>query len=92
MQSGEGDEVDSQLSEIRVELTGESEAAGDSGHGGGDEMVEISVGGGGELEGSEADIVKGFVVNDHALVGVLDQLMDGEGGVVGLNDGVRHLG
>jgi len=39
-------------------------------------VVEISVGGGGELEGSEADIVEGFVVDDHALVGVLDQLMD----------------
>jgi len=55
-------------------------------------MVKISVGGGGELEGSEADIVEGFVVNDHALVGVFDQLMDREGGVVGLNDGVRDLG
>ena len=53
MESGEGDQVDSQFSEVRVELTGESEAAGDSGHGGGDEMVEISVGGGGELEGAE---------------------------------------
>ena len=92
MESGEGDQVDSQLSEIRVELTGESKAAGDSGHGGGDEMVEISVSGGGELEGSEADIVESFVVNDHALVGVFDQLMDGESSVVGLNDSVGHLG
>ena len=92
MESGEGDQVDSQLSEVRVELTGESEAAGDSGHGGGDEMVEITVSGGGELEGSEADIVEGFVVNDHALVGVFDQLMDGEGSVVGFNNGVGHLG
>ena len=92
MESGEGDQVDSQLSEIRVELTGESKAAGDSGHGGGDEMVEITVSGGGELEGSEADIVEGFVVNDHALVGVFDQLMDGESSVVGLNDSVGHLG
>ena len=51
-------------------------------------MVKITIGWGGELEGSEADIVKGFIVNDHALVGVLDQLMDGQGGVVGLNDGI----
>merc|ERR1712100_467823 len=34
----------------------------------------------------------GFVVNAHDLIGVLNKLMDGEGGVVGLNDGVGHLG
>jgi len=73
-------------------LTGESEAAGDSGHGGGDEMVQITIGGGGELKGSEADIVEGFVIDDHAFVGVFDQLMDGKGGVVGFNDGIRNLG
>jgi hypothetical protein len=72
VQSGEGDEVDSQLSEIRVELTGESEAAGDSGHGGGDEMVQISVSWGGELEGSEADVIKSLVVNDHALISIFN--------------------
>ena len=55
-------------------------------------MVKITIGGGGELEGSEADIVEGLVINAHDLIGVLDQLMDGEGGVVGLNDGVGHLG
>ena len=92
MESGEGNQVDSQFSEVRVELTGESKAAGDSGHGSGDEMVEITISGGGELEGSEADVVEGLVVNDHALVGVFDQLMDGQSGVVGLNDSIRHLG
>merc|ERR1719326_166978 len=65
---------------------------GEAGEGGGHEMVEITVGGGGELEGSEADVIKGLVVNAHNLIGVLDELMDGEGGVVGLNDGVGHLG
>ena len=41
----EGYHVDSQSPEINVELTGESEAGGYSGHGGRDEMVEISIGG-----------------------------------------------
>ena len=54
-------------------------------------MVKISIGWGGELEGSEADIVKGLVVNAHDIIGVLDELMDGEGGVVWLNDGIRDL-
>lgn len=46
----------------------------------------------GELESSEANVVESFIVEDHALVGVLHELVDGEGGVVGLNDGVRDLG
>merc|ERR1711994_98347 len=92
METGEGHEVDSELSEIRVELTGESEAAGDTGEGSGNEMVKITIGGGGELEGSEADIIEGLVIDAHDIIGVLDELMDREGGVVGLNDGIRDLG
>ena len=92
MESGEGDQVDGELSEVRVELAGESEAAGNTGDCGRDEMVKITVGGGCELEGSEADIIEGLVINAHDLIGVLDQLMDGEGSVVWLNDGVGHLG
>jgi len=91
METGEGDEVNGELSEVRVKLSGETEAAGDTGKGGGDEMVEITVGGGGELEGSEADIVEGLVIDAHDLIGVLDELMDGEGGVIWLNDGIRDL-
>ena len=55
-------------------------------------MVEISVGGGGELEGSETDIIEGLVINAHNLIGVFDELMDREGGVVWLNDGIGDLG
>merc|ERR1719502_1253332 len=91
MESREWDEVDSELSEIGVELTWESEAAGNTGESSGDEMVKITVGWGGELEGSEADIVKGLVINAHNLIGVLNKLMDGEGGVVWLNNGVGDL-
>jgi len=54
-------------------------------------MVKITISGGGELEGSEADIIEGFVVNDHALISVFDELMDREGSVVGLNDGIRDF-
>jgi hypothetical protein len=92
METGEGDQVDSDLSQVRVELTWETEAASDTGHGSGDQVVKITVGGGGELKGAEADVIKGFVINAHNLVGVFDELMDREGGVVRFNDGVRDLG
>jgi len=54
-------------------------------------MVQITVGWGSELKGSEADIVEGFVIDDLDDIGVLDELMDGEGTVVWLDDGIRNL-
>jgi hypothetical protein len=54
-------------------------------------MVKISVGWGGQFQGSEADIVQGFVINTHAFIGVFDQLMDGKGGVVWFDDGIRYF-
>jgi hypothetical protein len=87
----EWDHVDGEFSEIGVQLTGESEAGGDTGHGGGDEVVQVTVGWGGEFQGPEADIVESLVIDAVGLVGVLDQLVDGEGGVVRLDDGVRDF-
>ena len=55
-------------------------------------MVEISIGGVGEFESAVADVVQGLVVDAEGLVGVLDELMDRESSVVGLDHRVRHLG
>ena len=87
----EGLEVDIQLTEIGVELTWEAEAGGDSRHNQGDEVVKVSIGWAGELEGTEADIVQSLVVDGENFVGRLNQLVDGQGCVVWLNDGVGHL-
>jgi len=92
VETWEWDQVHSELSQVRVKLTWEAEAAGDTGEGSRDQVVKITVGWGGELKGSEADIIEGLVVNAHDLIGVLDELMHREGGVVWLNDGVRDLG
>merc|ERR1712153_80393 len=75
VEAGEWDEIDTKLAEVGVELTRETEAASDTGHAGGAQMVEVTVGRGGELEGTEADIVQGLVVKAHALIGVLNQLV-----------------
>ena len=92
VKSGEGHHVDGEFPEVSVQLSGESEAGGDTRHGGGDEMVQVTVCGGGQLEGPEADVVKGLVIKGEGFVGVLDELMDGKGGVVGLDNGVGNLG
>ena len=57
METWEWDKVDSQFSQVGVELTWESEAAGDTGESSRDEMVKITIGWGGELKSSEADII-----------------------------------
>jgi hypothetical protein len=92
MKTGEGNHVDSQLAEVRVELARESETSGDTRHDSRDQVVKIPVGWVGELEGFHADIVESLVVNTEGLVGVLDQLMDGKGGVVWLDNSVRDFG
>ena len=48
-------------------------------------MVEVAVCGGGELQGAEADIVESLVINAESLIGVLNELVDGQSGVVRLN-------
>ena len=92
VEAREGDHVDGQLAQVAVELAREAEAAGGGRHDGGDQVVEVTEGRGGQLEGAEADVVQGLVVEEERLVRVLDQLVDREHAVVRLDDGVRHLG
>jgi hypothetical protein len=92
MESWEWDKVDSKFSEIRVELTWESDRASNTRHSDRDEMVEITVGWGGKLKSSETDIVEGFVINDLDFVSIFDQLMDGKGGVIRFNDSIGDFG
>ena len=54
-------------------------------------MVEIAVCGRGQLQGTEADVVESLVVYAIGLICVLNQLMYGKGGVVGLDHGVGYL-
>lgn len=92
MESWEGNQIDSQLSQVRVQLSGESQAASDTTHSDGDQMVQISVSGGGQLQSSETDIIKSFIIDDHGFIGVFNQLMDGKSAVVWFNDSIRYLG
>ena len=91
METWERHHVDCQFAEIRVKLTGETETGGDTGHDGGNQVVQVTVGWGGELKGPHADIVEGLVIDTEGRVGVLDKLVDGEGGVVWLDNGVGDL-
>jgi hypothetical protein len=91
VETWEWNKVDSELPEVGVELTWEPEGAGGAAHDHGDEVVKVAIGWGGELEGPEADVVEGFVIDAEDLIGGLDELVDGEGAVVWLDDGIRNL-
>lgn len=54
-------------------------------------MVQVTVAGSSEFQGTEADIVQSLVVDTESLIRVLDQLVNGEGGVVRLDNGIRDL-
>jgi len=91
VETREGNQVDGHLAKVRVKLTRESQASGDTGHDDGNQMVQVIVGRGGQLESAEADVVQRLVINAKGLVRVLNELVDGESGVVRLNNGVRNL-
>ncbi|GMR35947.1 hypothetical protein PMAYCL1PPCAC_06142, partial [Pristionchus mayeri] len=91
VETREGNHVDCELAEISIELTRETEAGGHSRHGHGYEVVQVSIVGVGQLECTEANLVKGLVVDAEGLVGVLDELVDRERRIVGLDNGVRDL-
>merc|ERR1712072_1517319 len=55
-------------------------------------MVQVSVSGGRELQCAETDIVQRFVVEEEALVSVLNQLMEREHSVVGFHNSIADLG
>lgn len=65
-------------------MTGESQASGDAGHDNGDKVVKITIGGRGEFQGPEADVVERLIIDTERFVGVLHKLVDGQSGIVWL--------
>ena len=92
VQARERHQVHRELAQVGVELTREAQAARDAGHDGGDQVVQITERRRRELQRAEANIIKCFVVKNHALICVFDELVHRKCGVVRLDDGVRHLG
>jgi len=92
MDSGVGDKVGLEFSDINVEGTIESEGGGEGRDNLGDQSVKVGVGGSLDVEVSAADVVHGLVVEHDGDVGVLEERVGGQDGVVGLDDGGRHLG
>ena len=78
--------VDSKFTKISIQLTRESKTGGDSAHSGRHEMVQVTIGRSGQLQGTEADVIHSLGVKAEGLVGVFNQLMNGQGSIVRFND------
>jgi hypothetical protein len=87
-----GHQVDLELVDVDVEGTVESERGGQRGDDLGDEPVEVLVGGALQTQLVAADVVDGLIVEHEGDIGVLEQGVGAEDGVVGLNDAGRDLG
>jgi len=85
------DQVGLELGDINVEGTIESEGGSEGGDNLRDESVEVGVGGSLNIEVSSADIVDGLVVEHDGDIGVLEEGVSGEDGVVWLNNGGGDL-
>merc|ERR550537_477079 len=92
VQTRERNHVHGKFAKVGVELTRETQARGGARHRGGDKVVQVTIRRGGQLQGAEADVIQRFVVQNHDFIGVLNKLVHRQCGIVGLNDGVRHLG
>lgn len=71
-----GPGYNSKLTLVIIELSPEPEASGDTTHGGGDQLVEVTLCGGCEFEGAETEIVQGLVVDAVGLICVFYKLVD----------------
>jgi len=90
--TGVGDQVGLELSDVDVKGTIETEGGGQGRDHLSDESVKVGVGGALNVEVAAADVVDGLVVEHNSDVGVLKEGVGGEHGVVGLNDGGGDLG
>jgi len=84
--TGVRDEVGLELSDVDVEGTVETEGGSEGGDNLSDEAVKVGVGRALNVEGTAADVVDGLVVEHDGDVGVLEERVGREHGVVRLDD------
>eukprot|EP00343_Euplotes_focardii_P008112 CAMPEP_0205819214 /NCGR_PEP_ID=MMETSP0206-20130828/1483_1 /ASSEMBLY_ACC=CAM_ASM_000279 /TAXON_ID=36767 /ORGANISM="Euplotes focardii, Strain TN1" /LENGTH=491 /DNA_ID=CAMNT_0053112525 /DNA_START=126 /DNA_END=1602 /DNA_ORIENTATION=+ len=81
-----------ELGDVNVEGTVEAEGRGEGRHDLADETVQVGVGRALDVQVAAAEVVDGLVVQHGGDVGVLEERVSRQDGVVGLDDGGRDLG
>ena len=72
-------------------LSWEAEASGDTAHGGWNQVVEIPVSRVGQPQGTEANVVEGFVVHAESFARILHQMVHCQSTVVRFDNRIWHL-
>jgi len=85
------DQVSLEFSNINVKGTIESEGGSEGGDNLSDKSVQVGVGWSLDIEVSSADIINGLVIEDDGNIGVLEEGVGGQDGVVWLNNGGGDL-
>mmetsp|Transcript_99868 Transcript_99868/g.291347 ORF Transcript_99868/g.291347 Transcript_99868/m.291347 type:complete len:298 (+) Transcript_99868:349-1242(+) len=91
VQAWERDQVHCDLAEVAVQLARKAKARRDATHSGAHQVVQVPVCWRRELQRAETDVVQCLVIEQEALIGVLDKLVKREHGIVGFHDCVRDL-
>jgi hypothetical protein len=85
------DQVGLEFSDIDVKGTIESEGSSERGDNLSDKSVQVGVGWSLDIEVSSADIINGFVIDHDSNIGVFEERVGGEDGVVWFNNGCGDL-
>ena len=91
VETREWNHVHCKLTKIAVELSRETKTARSSTDGSSDQVIQITICGSGELESTEANIVKSFIIQRKALISILHKLVHRKSSIVRLNNCVRNL-
>jgi len=91
MDTGVRHQVGLEFGDIDVEGTIETEGSGQRRDDLSQQTVQVGVGGALDVEGTTADVVQGFIVNLIGDIGVLEERVDTQHGVVRFNNGGGDL-
>ena len=80
-----------EFGDVDVQGTIETKGGGQRGDDLGQQTIQVGVGGSLDVQVATADVVKGFVVDLVGNVGVLEERMDAQHGVVRFNNGGGDL-
>ena len=78
VQAWEGHQVYSNLTQVTIQLSRETETASDTAHRCRDQMIQITIGWCSQFQGTETNIVQSFIVQQEGLIWILHQLMEAQ--------------
>merc|ERR1712190_233044 len=88
---GKRNEVHCDLTKIAIQLPWKAKTSCNTTHCRAHQMIEISIRRCSELQRAEANVRERFVIQQEALISILDQLVERQYGIVGLNNCIGHL-